>query len=232
MPSGVRHVKPVTFLAETECSVLFIDEKEVKKYEAQMVKAAQGFREAVHKFPQDVSFGPEAPRQGIARTAVCRVGSAGAEAGGSPLPLFARASPDLTDRITRELKAEIFQAGEFIIRRNDAADCMFFIVSGVVEVTGREDEVHAEMTVGDFFGEVGIMLGLPRTASIRAKEECLLLKLTRSTLEEVTADHEEMLEHIKGVADRRRAAVDLRSARLRSEVELFDLEVGEQMLSK
>jgi CRP/FNR family cyclic AMP-dependent transcriptional regulator len=74
-----------------------------------------------------------------------------------------------------------YAAGQVIIREGEIAVAMFVIGSGRVEVVkgvGHDDSVIlATLGPGDFFGEMALFEGFPRSATVRAVEptECLAL---------------------------------------------------------
>jgi EAL domain-containing protein (putative c-di-GMP-specific phosphodiesterase class I) len=75
--------------------------------------------------------------------------------------------------------------GEKIFSQGDMADCAYIVEHGrigvLVERDGAEIQI-AERGRGDLFGEMAIIDGMPRSATILALEDCVLLKLTRSQL--------------------------------------------------
>jgi CRP-like cAMP-binding protein/cytochrome P450 len=68
-----------------------------------------------------------------------------------------------------------YAAGAEIVRQSDAANSFYIIVQGRVEVSNRRPGGHeivlAELGPGEWFGEIGLMLGRPRGASVRAKSD-------------------------------------------------------------
>jgi CRP/FNR family transcriptional regulator, cyclic AMP receptor protein len=72
-------------------------------------------------------------------------------------------------------------AGRFFFRERDPADCMYVLESGRVAVlkdwAGRELLLR-ELGVGDCFGEMALLDLFPRSASVRAVEECRAMALT------------------------------------------------------
>ena len=75
--------------------------------------------------------------------------------------------------------------GEKIFSQGDKADCAYIVEHGrigvLVERDGAEIQI-AERGRGDLFGEMAIIDGMPRSATILALEDCVLLKLKRSQL--------------------------------------------------
>jgi putative ABC transport system ATP-binding protein len=70
-------------------------------------------------------------------------------------------------------------AGEILFRMGDPSDLVYVVSSGEVELyrerEGAEDEVVAVVGPGTYFGELGPLLDLPRTASARAISDCSLV---------------------------------------------------------
>lgn len=84
---------------------------------------------------------------------------------------------------------------------------------------------------GGFFGEVGIMFDMKRTASIRARTRCILSKITKFSLDQVCSKYPEFKASIsKEAADRQKLFLErLNSVNADGDaikVELFDVEVS------
>jgi EAL domain-containing protein (putative c-di-GMP-specific phosphodiesterase class I) len=84
--------------------------------------------------------------------------------------------------MTESLLRITLRKGQRIFSQGDAADCAYIIERGRVAVLvaggGRETKI-AERGPGDLFGEMAIIDSMPRTASVQALEECVLLQLTK-----------------------------------------------------
>ncbi|KAI8800224.1 cyclic nucleotide-binding-like protein [Cladochytrium replicatum] len=94
---------------------------------------------------------------------------------------------------------------------------------------------------GHFFGEVGILLDMKRTASIKAKTTCHLFKLTKDSVLDCCKQSSELQAKFKAAADERYALYEKRMAtqndtqtgsKPENKIEQFDLEVTEQNLRK
>jgi CRP-like cAMP-binding protein len=69
--------------------------------------------------------------------------------------------------------------GEILFRENDLGDAFYIVLSGSVEVfTEKLGKVLAKLETGRFFGELALMLGIPRTATVRALENTVLFAIT------------------------------------------------------
>lgn len=74
-----------------------------------------------------------------------------------------------------------FKAGEIIFRQGDAGSEMFIVQSGAVEIYrdhASQAQVLAVMEKGDFFGEMSVLEGSPRTACARAVEDSEVIEIT------------------------------------------------------
>ena len=94
-------------------------------------------------------------------------------------------------------------AGAVVVSEGEVSDRFYVIVSGSVEVTAAGEVLRVE-TSGDFFGEIGLVRDVPRTATVTALEPTELLTLER----------EEFLEVVSGVREAGRAADEIVSRRL------------------
>jgi CRP-like cAMP-binding protein len=88
-----------------------------------------------------------------------------------------------------------FGAGETIVREGDAGDSLYLIRSGEVEVVASANGAH-EVHIHNlrrpaFFGEMALMTGEPRNATVRARTDTELLELGREGFIELFKSHPE-----------------------------------------
>jgi len=93
--------------------------------------------------------------------------------------------------------------GEVVVREGEPAQEFFVIVEGEVEVTQAGQVLRTERT-GDYFGEIGLLRDVPRTATVTAVTDVVLLVLGRRPF----------LETVSGTLESARAAEDLAWRRL------------------
>lgn len=87
--------------------------------------------------------------------------------------------------------------GEVLFREKDAADGFYIVISGLVEVyTEKLERVLASLGPGSFFGELALMLGIPRTASVKAKEKSLLFVVRFPQFEQLLQNNPSFREAI------------------------------------
>jgi len=92
---------------------------------------------------------------------------------------------DLED-LASELKERRFFAAQTIFHQGDGADAMYIVVEGSVNIYLPGDAVSrvslADLTAGNYFGEVALFDEKPRSASAVATTDCTMLELGRSVL--------------------------------------------------
>ena len=94
--------------------------------------------------------------------------------------IFDRVTPRTLTRVADEFTVETFRPGDLILREGDPGDRFYLIREGRVSVRrGEPEQEVVQLTSGDFFGELALMTGQPRNASIRAVDECLLYSLSK-----------------------------------------------------
>ena len=97
--------------------------------------------------------------------------------------LFQGVDSATIELLLRELKPEIANPGDCIIREGDASDVMFAIINGELEVLSHGGSTVADVRVallgpGDWVGEMALLgTSQPRSASVRALAPTTLLRL-------------------------------------------------------
>jgi CRP-like cAMP-binding protein len=96
------------------------------------------------------------------------------------MPIFGAISDDALRFLLEQTRLVSRRAGEFFFREGDAASCMYVLETGRVTVMkewrGRQLMRH-DFGPGDCFGEMALMDLLPRSASVRAAEDCVAIEL-------------------------------------------------------
>jgi MFS family permease len=119
------------------------------------------------------------------------------------IPMFAPLTPAVLESLARSLVRLAVPAGEAVVREGTDSDRFYVIESGLVEVT-QEGVVLRREDAGDFFGEIGLLRDVPRTATVTAVEDTALLVLERA----------DFLAAVTGQTESRIAADDIVSRRL------------------
>jgi hypothetical protein len=93
------------------------------------------------------------------------------------LGIFATASRAVLERLAGEASEVSFAPASEIVREGDPADALYVLTQGEVEVTARGEaggsEQHVRtMTAPTYFGEIGVLERIPRTATVTASTDC------------------------------------------------------------
>ena len=94
--------------------------------------------------------------------------------------MFEAASRPVLERLAAALAEVAVAAGTEVVREGDASDALFVIVEGHARVTARAVEGErflSDLGAGDYFGEIGVLEGIPRTATVTAATDCRLYRL-------------------------------------------------------
>ncbi len=118
------------------------------------------------------------------------------------MPLFAKLDDGEIERLGRKLQTRLALPGEFIVRRGEAGDAMYFIASGAVEVRVQPEPIR--LGTGEFFGELALLTRRLRTSDVVAIGFCRLLVLRRELFEDVLGSHSAIGRRVREAAAQRR----------------------------
>ena len=108
-----------------------------------------------------------------------------------------------------------FSSGDLICSRGDSGKSMFIITSGIVEVFVDSENGHqilSHLHRGDYFGEMSLLSGLPRSASVRSLGETTVFGLTKDSFEDLCRQNVDIALEIIRVLSMRLAARNLQSS--------------------
>ncbi|BFZ64744.1 hypothetical protein YB2330_005896 [Saitoella coloradoensis] len=147
-------------------------------------------------------------------------------------PLFQSAPAEFLQNIATRLRTHVFAAQDEIIQEGETAKAMYFIMRGTVNVTSKDGEsVYAALKAGAFFGEIGILFNVPRTARIVATTRCLLVVLRADDLRKVLPRHPDIEKSIRYEADERWALLKKLKQRRVSTISASFTNIRESVLS-
>jgi glucose-6-phosphate 1-dehydrogenase len=101
------------------------------------------------------------------------------------------------------LKPKSVAACELIIKKGDVGREMYALARGEVEVLDDAGKTIKTLKDGDFFGEIGILMSTPRTASVRAKTSCDLFVLDKAEFSRILRDYPQFASNVLEVAKQR-----------------------------
>ena len=95
------------------------------------------------------------------------------------VPLFAGVPPRFIKRLAGEMDEQRFMEGATIVRKGEPGDAFYVLVEGEARVTDENGKRLARLIPGDFFGEISLMDGGPRTATVVSETPLTALALSR-----------------------------------------------------
>jgi small-conductance mechanosensitive channel len=125
------------------------------------------------------------------------------------IPLVAELSDDVVTQLAAAARSLWFTRGETVVRQGDEGDEMFLILTGEVSVTvqegdGREVEMR-HLKAGQFFGEMSLLTGARRSATVRAVQDCELLVLAKNRFGPVLEKNADLVAAIQRALEARQA---------------------------
>jgi voltage-gated potassium channel len=108
--------------------------------------------------------------------------------------------------VARLLRPREFLAGAVVFRRGDHGDCMYFVASGEVEIRLAPNPIY--LGAGQFFGEIALLTGERRNATVVAARQCTLLSLDIVDFRELIGRQPDLARIIHEEAERRLVAAD------------------------
>ena len=128
--------------------------------------------------------------------------------------LFGAMSPEEKARLAERMRPALFSRGETITRQGATADWLFVLTRGEAEVRVEGEGAQAKVATiraPSFFGEMGLVTGEPRSATVAALSDVVGYRIDRADFYETLAQRPEMARDISAVLAARR--VDLLAAR-------------------
>ncbi len=108
--------------------------------------------------------------------------------------------------ILQKLSFQTFEPGTLIIQEECPGDYLYLIKSGKADVTtwrGDQEMLLATIGEGEFFGEISLVTGAPRTASVRARTAVEAMRLSKADLDEIASKHPKIKKVIDEIIKKR-----------------------------
>ena len=133
-------------------------------------------------------------------------------------PLFAGLEPAQLGDLQAAMRRKEFQAGHVICREGESGESLFVIVDGFARVL-REERPVARLRRGDVIGEMSLVSGEPRSATVVAAVPTTVLELSRYGVAALIAEQPKILENLTRILSDRLAATTARvgDSRVRGE---------------
>lgn len=122
-------------------------------------------------------------------------------------PLFSDFSRDELVEVIRGLNLLSFESGDILMTEGEPGESLLVISSGSVKAFVKNKEgknvLVREMKEGEFFGEISLLSGKPRTATVTASAPCDLLELDRATLWDIEKRYPNVKDVVREFYERR-----------------------------
>ncbi|KAL5361934.1 hypothetical protein BJX96DRAFT_95437 [Aspergillus floccosus] len=119
-------------------------------------------------------------------------------------PLFQSTPESFLVAVGQHLRPQLNAPNDYILTEGDEAKAIYWLVRGAVSVTSRDGEsIYAELEPGAFFGEIGVLMDRPRTATIIARTRCLLVVLTKEDFRKILPHFPDVEQAIRDEAQER-----------------------------
>ncbi len=128
----------------------------------------------------------------------------------SDVPIFAPLSDEETQKLAAGSRVRVFAPDEPIVRQGQPGKSMFVVHKGSVKVQIKEEsslKILDTLREGDFFGEMGLLTGEPRTATVIAEEETQVLEIDNLCLKPILKENPELVESFSRIVEERRTAL-------------------------
>jgi len=121
--------------------------------------------------------------------------------------IFAPLSEEEIERLADVSTSRIYAPGEAIVRMGQEGKSMFVVIRGSVKVQIPENDYQKTINTlreNDFFGEMSLLTGEPRTATVIAIEESEVLRIDKSGLKPIFEGNPQLVESVSEMIEERR----------------------------
>ena len=127
------------------------------------------------------------------------------------VPVFVPLEPAELESLAHECERLDFGRGERIVHEGEPGDAMYVVLDGTAVVsvaTGNGDEREvARLARGEFFGEMALLTGEPRSAGVTVAEDLSVLRIHKDSLQAVLARRPGLMQEMAEIVEARRAGL-------------------------
>ena len=124
----------------------------------------------------------------------------------SAIELFRHLTQEQIQKLARSSSRLVYAPGETLVKQGDTDVSLFMISRGEVEITvedfGKISRI-AKLHSGDYFGEMSLLTGEPRSASVTALEETEVIRVEKAGMSEILEKEESILEPLSAMLHKR-----------------------------
>src|SRR5919112_1019347 len=132
----------------------------------------------------------------------------------SAVDIFSPLTSAELNALASNARGRVFAPGEIIIRAGDSGSSMFVVSRGSVDVrvdSNGKSRTLKRLAEGDFFGEMGLFTGEPRTANVVAADETEVLEIGQEAMKGPFETNPDLVEALSHTINERRAGLAARS---------------------
>jgi small-conductance mechanosensitive channel/CRP-like cAMP-binding protein len=137
-------------------------------------------------------------------------------------PLFADMETDQIQALAKSARHLRYGKGEKIITQGDPGESMYVLSSGIAQVTverdGRTSDL-GELVSGECFGEISLLTGNPRNASVTAKSDCDIVEIDQSAMRDLLKQYPRLADHLSETLSTRRSVLETELANWKEDPE-------------
>jgi small-conductance mechanosensitive channel/CRP-like cAMP-binding protein len=123
--------------------------------------------------------------------------------------LFATLPPELRHQVALSAPMAVYGSGETVVRQGEAGQSMFVVLSGSVSVVLEPSrEEVARIQAGGYFGEMSLLTGEPRSATVLAMGDAATVEIDAELFRRLAVGHPEAIEKIAMAAVVRKAGLE------------------------
>jgi CRP-like cAMP-binding protein len=129
----------------------------------------------------------------------------------SRVDVFRALDAEKIDRLARRMRMIIYGPGEVVLRQGDPGDSLYVVRSGSVAVqlgASAARKTVATLAAGQFFGEMSLMTGESRAATVVAKTDCECYIVDKEAFQEILDERPELANTISDILSRRQVVLD------------------------
>jgi small-conductance mechanosensitive channel len=140
----------------------------------------------------------------------------------SAVDIFSPLTAEELNALAQNVRGHVYAPGEMIIRAGDDGSSMFVVHRGSVDVrvdSNGQQRTIKRLSEGDFFGEMALFTGEPRTANVVSAEETEVFEIGKDAMKSLFETNPDLVEALSHTINERRAGLAANSPAAVAEVE-------------
>ena len=117
------------------------------------------------------------------------------------IPIFQGLDDENLCDIIQHITTQCFTKGSTVFNEGDEPDALYIIQSGIVEIyhpekEGKQEQKLATLTTGHFFGEMALISGQKRGASVRITDDAIIFTLQKETFQKLLETNSHIANYV------------------------------------